>query len=77
MRKLLLQLDSDRLPSVFDRVVAYDAAADEIGDDIRLKIGEGENEIGFQRQDFFNIGRSEGADARFFAPRNRRAHRIA
>jgi hypothetical protein len=30
MRKLLLQLDSDRLPSVFDRVVAYDAAADEI-----------------------------------------------
>jgi methylenetetrahydrofolate/methylenetetrahydromethanopterin dehydrogenase (NADP+) len=30
MRKLLLQLDSDRLASVFDRVVAYDAAADEI-----------------------------------------------
>src|SRR6266571_673150 len=24
MRKLLLQLDSSRLPSVFDRVVAYD-----------------------------------------------------
>jgi len=30
MRKLLLQLDSSRLPSVFDRVVAYDAAADEV-----------------------------------------------
>ena len=30
MRKLLLQLDSNRLPSVFDRVVAYDAGADEI-----------------------------------------------
>jgi methylenetetrahydrofolate/methylenetetrahydromethanopterin dehydrogenase (NADP+) len=32
MRKLLLQLDSDRLASVFDRVVAYDApgGADEI-----------------------------------------------
>jgi methylenetetrahydrofolate/methylenetetrahydromethanopterin dehydrogenase (NADP+) len=28
MRKLLLQLDSSRLPSVFDQVVAYDAAAD-------------------------------------------------
>jgi hypothetical protein len=28
MRKLLLQLDSARLPSVFDQVVAYDAAAD-------------------------------------------------
>ena len=30
MRKLLLQLDSSRLPSVFDRVVAYDGGADEI-----------------------------------------------
>src|SRR5438105_596724 len=28
MRKLLLQLDSSRLPSVFDRVVAYDGGAD-------------------------------------------------
>jgi len=30
MRKLLLQLDSSRLPSVFDRVVAVDAGADEV-----------------------------------------------
>jgi hypothetical protein len=30
MRKLLLQLDSSRLASVFDRVVAYDAGADEV-----------------------------------------------
>ena len=30
MRKLLLQLDSSKLPSVFDRVVAYDAGADEV-----------------------------------------------
>lgn len=30
MRKLLLQLDSSRHPSVFDQVVAYDAGADEI-----------------------------------------------
>jgi ribulose 1,5-bisphosphate synthetase/thiazole synthase len=30
MRKLLLQLDSSRLPSVFDQVVAYDAGADDI-----------------------------------------------
>jgi ribulose 1,5-bisphosphate synthetase/thiazole synthase len=28
MRKLLLQLDSSRLPSAFDQIVAYDAAAD-------------------------------------------------
>src|SRR5207253_2674252 len=27
MRKLLLQLDSSRLPSAFDQVVAYDAGA--------------------------------------------------
>jgi len=30
MRKLLLQLDSSRLPSVFDQVVGYDAGADQI-----------------------------------------------
>ncbi len=30
MRKLLLQLDSSRLPSVFDQVVGYDGGADEI-----------------------------------------------
>src|SRR5437899_2480977 len=30
MRKLLVQLDSSRLPSVFDRVVAYDAGADAV-----------------------------------------------
>ena len=30
MRKILLQLDSSRLPSVFDCVAAYDAGADEV-----------------------------------------------
>src|SRR2546422_6574629 len=30
MRKLLLELDSSRLPSVFDRVVADDGGADEV-----------------------------------------------
>ncbi|HUK21176.1 MAG TPA: NAD(P)-dependent methylenetetrahydromethanopterin dehydrogenase [Gemmatimonadales bacterium] len=30
MRKLLLQLDSSRLPSVFDRVVAHDAGAEDV-----------------------------------------------
>src|SRR5437879_2255300 len=30
MRKLLLQLDGSRLPSVFDRVVAYDGGADDV-----------------------------------------------
>jgi hypothetical protein len=30
MRKLLVQLDGDRLPSAFDRIVAHDAGADEV-----------------------------------------------
>jgi len=30
MRKLLLQMDADPLPSAFDRIVAYDAGADEV-----------------------------------------------
>jgi hypothetical protein len=30
MRRLLVHLDGDRLPSAFDRIVAYDAGADEV-----------------------------------------------
>jgi hypothetical protein len=30
MKKLLLQLDSSRHPSVFDAIVAFDAGADEL-----------------------------------------------
>ena len=30
MKKLLIQLDSDRHPSLFDRIVGYDAGADEV-----------------------------------------------
>jgi hypothetical protein len=30
MRRLLVQLDADRLPSAFDRIVALDAAADDV-----------------------------------------------
>src|SRR6185503_69662 len=30
MRRLLLQLDTDRHPSVFDRIVAHDAGADAV-----------------------------------------------
>src|SRR5438093_12202852 len=30
MRKLLLQLDSSKLPSVFDRVVGYDGGAEDV-----------------------------------------------
>ena len=30
MKKLLLQLDPDKHPSAFDRIVAYDAGADDV-----------------------------------------------
>ncbi|MGH7577344.1 MAG: methylene-tetrahydromethanopterin dehydrogenase N-terminal domain-containing protein, partial [Longimicrobiales bacterium] len=30
MKRLLIQLDGDRLPSAFDRIVAYDAGADHV-----------------------------------------------
>jgi hypothetical protein len=40
MLKLLLQLDSSRLPSVFDQVVAYDAGADRILSQGGVTVGE-------------------------------------
>jgi hypothetical protein len=30
MNKILVQLDTDEYPSLFDRIVAYDAGADEV-----------------------------------------------
>ena len=45
--------------------------------DVRLKIGERQNQIGLQRGDLGNIGRREGRDARLLAPRLRRPHHIA
>jgi hypothetical protein len=37
-----------------------DAGADQFGGDLSLKIGESEDEIRFQREDFRDVGRGEG-----------------
>src|SRR5207249_899434 len=60
MRKLLLQLDSSRLPSVFDRVVAYDGGADEVMSyggivdaDVRVLIVAGTGPVGIRAAGLF------------------------
>jgi hypothetical protein len=57
--------------------VDVDPAANEIGGDVRLQIGEGQNEIGTQREDFVDIRRGEGAHARLLAASLPWAHDIA
>jgi hypothetical protein len=52
-------------------------AANEIGGDVRLEIGEGQDEIGLQREDLVDIRRGKGADARLLTASLRRAHNIA
>ena len=52
-------------------------AANEIGGDICLQVGERQDEIGPQREDLVDICRSEGADAWLFAANLRRPHDIA
>ena len=52
------------------------ACADECCRDLPLEIGEGEDEIGLEREDLRNIGRGEGRNARLLAPDLRRPHGI-
>jgi len=54
-----------------------DAGADELSDDVGLQVGEGEHEIGRERQDLRNVGGDEGRDARLLAADLRWPHRIA
>ena len=54
-----------------------ESTANEIGGDVRLEIGERQDQIRNQRQDLVDIRRDEGADPRLFAPSLRWAHRIA
>jgi hypothetical protein len=53
------------------------SGAHEIGDDIRLQVGEGQHEVRFERQDFWNVRRDEGRYPRLLAPHLRRPHRLA
>ena len=54
-----------------------DPAANEISGDVRLEIGERQDEIGLQREDLVDICRGEGADARLLAASLRQAYDIA
>jgi len=57
--------------------VDVEPAADQIGDDVRLEIGECEDEVRPQREDLFDIRRGESADARLLTASLRWAHDIA
>jgi hypothetical protein len=52
------------------------AGADQLRCDRRLEIGKGEDEVGLEREDFWNIGRSKGRDARLVTPDPRWPHRV-
>ena len=54
-----------------------DAGADEIGRDVGLQVGEGQHEIGLEREDFRDVRRDEGRYPRLLAPDLRRPHGIA
>lgn len=57
--------------------VNRDADPGQFRGDFRLEVGEAEDEIGFETQDFGNVGRDERGHARFFPPHLRRPNRIA
>src|ERR1700726_978014 len=50
------------------------ACADQLCRDLRLEIGEGEDEVRLERADLRNIGRGEGRNARLLAPGLRGPH---
>jgi len=52
-------------------------AANQIGSDVGLEIGECQNEVGLQRQDLVDVRRGEGTHARLFPARLWWAHDIA
>src|SRR5215469_7269602 len=51
--------------------------ADEGRDDLGLQIGKAENEIGLEREYFWNVGGDEGRDARLLFARLRRPDGVA
>jgi DNA-binding Lrp family transcriptional regulator len=52
------------------------AGADELSCNLRLEIGKSENEVGLEREDLGNIGRSEGRNAWLLSSDLVRPHRI-
>jgi hypothetical protein len=56
--------------------VDVEPAADQIGGDVGLEVGEGQDEVRLQRQDFVDVRRGEGTDTRLFAASLRRVQDI-
>ena len=54
-----------------------DACFYQLGDDVGLKIGESEDQIGFERENLRDVGRGKGRDARLLLAHLRWPHRIA
>jgi hypothetical protein len=54
-----------------------DARAHQIGGDIRLQVGEGQHQIGFERENFRDVRGDESGNPRLLAADLRRPHRIA
>ncbi len=54
-----------------------DAAPDQLGDDVGLQVGEGQDQVGLERQDLVEVRGNERGDPRLFPSHPRRAHRIA
>src|SRR5262249_49313139 len=54
-----------------------DVAADQLGGDVGLQVGEGENEVGLERKDFFKVGGDERRHPRLLPAHPRRPHRVA
>ncbi len=54
-----------------------DIGADQIGDDVGLQVGEGEHQVGLERQYLRHVGGDEGSNARLLFAHLRRPHRIA
>ena len=54
-----------------------DARAHQIGDDAGLQVGEGQHQIGLERQNFRDVRGDEGGNPRLLAADLRRPHRIA
>jgi len=56
--------------------VHLDPAANEIGDDVRLEVGERQNQIRLQREDLVDVRRRKSAHARLLATSLWRAHDV-
>src|SRR5215469_16725384 len=57
--------------------VHLDPAANEIGDDVRLEVGERQNQIRLQREDLADVRGRESAYPRLLVASQRRAHHVA